>query len=176
VIRVRRATSDDAAAIATVHVHAWQAAYARILPEAFLRSLSIAERTSVWHTRLQERPAQTYVAEHAAQVIGWAVVGRSREADAPDTTGELWAIYVAPEHWGTGAGRALWTQGRTRLEALGCLDAVVWVLADNQRARRFYERVGFAPAPDGTRTIEIGGTAVAEVRLRCRLGAAKAPR
>src|SRR5262245_18467765 len=40
VIHVRWATPDDAAAIATVHVHAWQAAYAGILPEAFLRSLS----------------------------------------------------------------------------------------------------------------------------------------
>ena len=175
-IHVRWATPDDAAAIATVHVHAWQAAYAQILPDSFLRSLSIAERTSVWHTRLQEHPVQTYVAEHGAQVIGWAVVGRSREADAPDTTGELWAIYVAPEHWGTGAGRALWTQGRQRLEALGCVDAVVWVLADNRRARRFYETVGFAPEPDGARTIEIGRTAVPEVRLRCRLGGARAAR
>src|SRR5262245_22719567 len=120
---VRSATPDDAGVIASVHVRAWQAAYAQILPEAFLTSLSIAERTRVWHARLHERPVQTYVAEHAAQVIGWAVVGRSRDADAPVTTGELWAIYVAPEHWGGGAGRALWSRGRERLEAIGCVEA-----------------------------------------------------
>src|SRR5262245_37913122 len=171
---VRAATPDDAGAIAAIHVRAWQVAYANILPAAFLQSLSIVERTGVWQRRLQEQPIQTYVAEDASQVVvGWALVGRSRDAGAPDTTGELLAIYVAPDHWGGGAGRALWARGRTHLADRGCVDANVRVLADNQRARRFYEAIGFGSEPDAIRTIEIGGKAVPEVRLRCTLAGAR---
>jgi len=40
--------------------------------------------------------------------------------------------------------------------------AVLWVLADNARARRFYERAGFAP--DGATSILAGLGGVLELR------------
>ena len=43
----------------------------------------------------------------------------------------------------------------------------LWVLADNERARRFYKRHGFEP--DGVEKIEeIGGKPLTEVRYRRR--------
>jgi ribosomal protein S18 acetylase RimI-like enzyme len=167
---IRPATLADAGGIATVQVRSWQAAYQHILSDAFLRSLSIAARTSRWDTVLRDNASQTYVAEWQSEVIGWISVGRSREAEAPTTAGELWAIYVAPEHWDRGAGRALWTRGRSHLEASGFLDVIVWVLADNRRALRFYEAAGFALDPGGERMLEIGSDQVREFRLRRSLG------
>ena len=97
-------------------------------------------------------------------------MGRSRDPDGRPTTGELWAIYVAPDDWGRGAGRALWERGRSSLQASGFLDVTVWVLEDNRRALRFYEAAGFAPDGGHDKTIELGGESLTEIRLRRDLG------
>jgi GNAT superfamily N-acetyltransferase len=76
--------------------------------------------------------------------------------------GELYALYVSPDWWSTGAGRALMGQVLACLEAEGYRRAILWVLADNTRARRFYERARFAP--DGGINVLTGLGGVLEVR------------
>jgi GNAT superfamily N-acetyltransferase len=72
-------------------------------------------------------------------VIGWATVGPSA---FPDRLGELHGLYVDPEHWGHGAGRALLARGEAELAATW-RDAILWTLEDNPRTRRFYESAGW---------------------------------
>ena len=60
-------------------------------------------------------------------------------------TAEVYAIYLAPTAWSTGAGRALMDTALTGLRAGGYRRVVLWVLTGNVRARRFYEKAGFAP-------------------------------
>jgi L-amino acid N-acyltransferase YncA len=163
---IREATLDDARAIATIHVRAWQSAYQGIIPETVLRSLSIDAREARWRTILVESDSATYVAAETGTILGWASVGKSRDADAAPTTGELWAIYVGPDHWRRGVGRALWEHGKSQLNASGFHDVVVWVLKDNRRAQRFYAAVGFVLDPGQERLIEIDGTPVPEIRSR----------
>ena len=163
---VRPATLEDTRGIATVHVRGWRAAYRDILPRRFLDALSIDEREARWRRNLGETIAVTFVAEEAGAVIGWASVGACRDEDATPGLGELWAIYVEPGRWRGGVGRALWTWGRRRVVERGARNVVVWVLEANHPPRRFYEAVGFAPAPDRIRMPQIGGARVPEVRMR----------
>jgi hypothetical protein len=59
-------------------------------------------------------------------------------------------------------------QGEEELRALGHEQAVLWVLEDNPRARRFYEIAGWSP--DGNkRVLEIFGFDVTEVRYHKQL-------
>ncbi len=76
--------------------------------------------------------------------------------------GELYALYVSPDWWSTGTGRALMSRVLVSLEAESYQRAILWVLADNTRARRFYERAGFAP--DGGINVLTGLGGVLEVR------------
>jgi ribosomal protein S18 acetylase RimI-like enzyme len=99
-------------------------------------------------------------------LFGWISVGRSRDPDAGPGTGEVWAVYVAPEHWGRGAGRALWERGATQLSASGFADITLWVFKENRRARRFYEAAGFAPDAGHEKVTELGGASIPEIRLR----------
>jgi ribosomal protein S18 acetylase RimI-like enzyme len=79
------------------------------------------------------------------------------------TDAELYAIYVDPDRFGAGAGRALIGESIRRCTAAGHPRMYLWVLEENMRARRFYERSGFRA--DGTEVpFDVDGVAVPEVR------------
>ncbi|QFZ18226.1 GNAT family N-acetyltransferase [Saccharothrix syringae] len=156
---VRPAGPDDADGIARVHTTAWQTAYRGVLPDDFLDGLSPSRRAGAWRRALLGREGAVHVAVDGTEVVGFAATGPARDDDLRGRGFvELQAVYVDPARWGSGIGFAL--LGAALADAG---PVVLWVLADNPGARRFYERAGFAP--DGTtRTGTIGGRDVAEVR------------
>ena len=77
-------------------------------------------------------------------------------------TREIYAIYVHPDAWSTGAGRALMTAA---LDDLGAGPVVLWVLTVNRRAQRFYRLAGFRP--DGTEKLaDMPDGQLPEIRYR----------
>jgi GNAT superfamily N-acetyltransferase len=144
--RIRPATIDDARAIAEVHVASWRATYRGLLPDAYLDRLSVDEREAQRREVLRDPSGEwgTLVAEEDGRVIGFAAYGPSRDDDAPPGTGEIPAIYLAPEVVGTGVGRDLFEQVNVALRDAGFTRATLWVLEVNERARRFYERAGWS--------------------------------
>jgi ribosomal protein S18 acetylase RimI-like enzyme len=161
---VRRVRLEEARAIAQVHAETWREAYEHVFGAGRLASVSIDARLAQWERILAAGQSDVFVAV-ADGIVGFVSTGDSRDADAE---AELFAIYVLPGAWGTGAGSALMRAGieAMRLRASG--DAVLWVLDDNPRARRFYEREGWAL--DGERKEdEYLGLRVAEVRYRIGL-------
>ena len=146
-LTIRRATPDDAAAIATIQVHGHRFAYAGLLPMPASDEEWIERRTAVWRRLLApEHDGCAFVAERDGAAIGFVTVGPA-EHDA--TIGQLFALYLEPEVIGTGVGAALCEAGVAELRARGFAAAKLWVLEENARARRFYERAGWSF--DGTR-------------------------
>ena len=163
---VRPATVEDAEAIARVHTRGWHVGYAHVFPsEALLGWQSDPER---WRsTRLRPAPrSATFVATRGDVVVGFAGCGPSR--DEPGV-GELYAIYVDPDAWGSGAGRLLLDRAEDALAAEGFAEATLWVLEDNPRARRFYEQAGWHD-DRGRQQERFLETDVTEVRYRKRFG------
>jgi ribosomal protein S18 acetylase RimI-like enzyme len=109
----------------------------------------------------------TLVAEAADEVVAFANLGAAREDDAVGL-GELFSIYVLPEASGHGVGRALMTETLARLRAEGFAEAILWVIEDNPRTRRFYELAGWH-VNGGVKDEEWLGTSVREVRYRIAL-------
>ena len=83
------------------------------------------------------------------------------------SAGELYAIYVLPTSWGTGAGRALIQRTEESLRSAGFGEAILWVLEGNERAERFYRAAGWEQ--DGRKVDQFQGAAVSELRYRKRL-------
>ena len=154
---------EDAAAIAEVHVRTWQQAYEHAFGADRLASLDVAARERQWERWLAAGES-VFVAEDGDRVCAFAWVGPNREAEAE---GELYAIYALPDAWGSGAGPAVHAAAVEALREAGFRTAVLWVLEDNPRARRFYEREGWVV--DGRRTGEHLGVETAEVRYRLAL-------
>jgi ribosomal protein S18 acetylase RimI-like enzyme len=155
-VEIRRASVSDAAEIAAVHVRTWQAAYQHVFGTERLAHLDIPRRVAGW-TRALEEGESIFVADDDGRVVDFVSVGAC----------ELYAIYTLPEAWGSGAGPALMRAAVAQLREDGCADAFLWVLEDNPRARRFYEREGWE-LDGGRKEDDFLGVRVAEVRYRIR--------
>lgn len=174
-MRVRRAEPADAEAIALAHVRAWQVAYDGLFPEDELAQLDPVARAETLRRRLAAPAAghATLAAEGDDGVIGFVSTGPSRDDDASRRVGELYAIYVDPTAWGLGAGRQLMDAALDELGATFA-EATLWVLAENPRARRFYEAAGWRP--DGAEKEDTYlRTPVTEVRYRISLARSGRP-
>jgi GNAT superfamily N-acetyltransferase len=142
---VRDAVPDDAAAIADVHVRSWQSAYRGLLPENFLDQLRAEDRAAGYELgSLEPRAPKSLIAMLGERVAGFTTIGPSRDADAA-SAGELRALYVDPEYWRGGVGRALLLEARRRLREAGYREALLWVLDGNAIAERFYRADGWKP-------------------------------
>jgi len=161
---IRRATADDARGIAEVHTRAWQVAYRHLFPPEALDAISVDEREERWRQNLADDDVEVLVAEEDGRVAAWATVGPSRDLDCD---GELYGIYAAPEAWGGGAGGAVMERALEELRAR-FQEAILWVLSDNPRARRFYEKHGWT-LDGATKRGHHLGVDTDEVRYRIRL-------
>jgi ribosomal protein S18 acetylase RimI-like enzyme len=163
-MRLESATAEDCRAIAEVHVESWQHAYKGLLPEAYLASLSVVEREAMWRSMVEREPSHLVLARTANQIVGFVAFGASRDEGAPAERAEIWAIYVKPACWSTGAGRLLWLEAMQRIVAEGYKSISLWVIVGNGRAARFYERAGFSIEPESRKSFELGGVTLEELR------------
>jgi GNAT superfamily N-acetyltransferase len=165
-MQIRIAIGADAEAIERIRVRGWQTAYRNVFPSHELDQLRAD--WSRWQRQIDRPPSgwTIFVAEVEHAVVGFVAVGPSRD---PSPGGELYAIYVDPDSWSIGVGRALISRAEERL-AEDYDDATLWVLDDNPRARRFYEQAGWSPDGASKREERLGVAAL-EVRYSKRLKA-----
>lgn len=155
---IREARIGDEAAIARVHVAAWRAGYRGMMPDAFLDALSEDARAKRWQAVMANpKPGRRVVVavDDGDSIVGFAGVGPAR--DDTGTRGELYMINLAPTAWGRGIASALLDRCVKDLSALGHREAILWVLRQNSRARRFYEREGWKHDGDRRDTISENG-------------------
>lgn len=142
--------------MATVHIAAWRAAYRGLVPEPFLAALDHDRRTARFREFLASGAGNTYIIAHDNEPVGHLTIGPCRDDDLDErTVGEIWGIYLAPEHWRRGIGAQVCRRAERILRARGFGPIVLWVFEGNASAQRFYEAMGYAP--DGaTKTVEVG--------------------
>jgi ribosomal protein S18 acetylase RimI-like enzyme len=161
---IRSASTADAPQIAAVMRDSWFAAYEGIIARQLIdqatapdggRRVRQSFRTRPWQrviAAVARHPRPAAAADAAPGIVGYASFGPERDvlgtswphprtaAGAEGQVAELYALYVRPAWWSTGTGRALMDQVLARVSAAGYRYITLWVLEDNARARRFYER------------------------------------
>ena len=144
-INVRKLQLVDAKGIATVHVLSWQNTYRGLMADEILDSLDIEDRTKKWkEIILADQPNwEGIVAVLDDEVVGWTTYGKSRDENAAENTGELWAIYVHPKFLGKGAGSLMMKEALESLKKMGFRKATLWVLTTNSKSRKWYESKGW---------------------------------
>lgn len=162
---LRPAEPADALGVARVHVRSWQVGYCALLPGDYLDGLRPEQRAARYDFATTDvRKPATIVATESGVIRGFATTAPAHDPDVPNG-GELCALYVDPDCWGQGIGAALISAARTHLYDLGFRHAVLWLLAGNKRAERFYRIDQWTP--DGvSRTEPVWGISVNEVRYQ----------
>lgn len=160
-ICIRTAELADAAALAEVHVLTWRDSYRGLLDGVYLERLNADRLTARWRANLlqrdRDRDEEVFVAEASGRVIGFSMIGATREASSL-WDGEVWMIYVLKEHRGAGVGRALMKASADHLIRRGLFSCGLWVLRDNGAARDFYELLDGEPG--GRKLDSVGGQIV----------------
>jgi len=162
---IRDARPRDVDDLARVHVTSWQTAYVGLIDQVFLDALDVETRAERWRALLDQGRGRILVVEADRRVVGFCSLGSAGHGD----WGEVYAIYLAPERWGEGLGRDLLAAAESALLSSGHHEALLWVLAGNNRARTFYERQGWRMGKP-IRLENIGGVDVTEVRYEKSLG------
>ena len=131
-IEIREARPEEAGALADVQERASLAALGHIFPPDLYPYPREAVRTR-WVEASAAEARRTMIAVSRAEPVGSALASAEW----------LDGLYVVPERWGTGLAGELHDRALEVVQELGSGSCHLWVLEDNVRARRFYERRGW---------------------------------
>ncbi|MDN4491929.1 GNAT family N-acetyltransferase [Ureibacillus aquaedulcis] len=159
-MQIRRATKEDAAGIAKVHVDSWRTTYQGIIPNDFLDKLSYEQRTKLWVENFAQTNNYIIVADTSeGKIIGFAT-GSKRETNAVPNSSDLTSIYLLEEYQGHGIGKELLKHMFLHFKSQGIERVFVDVLTEN-KTRHFYEYYGAKLY--NTTQIKIGGKLLDEL-------------
>jgi GNAT superfamily N-acetyltransferase len=137
---IRPATADDAEELVRANETAWNAGMADVVDKKLGELAPFEGRVAHYREGIAAVPPGTrlWVAEREGRIVGHATVAVDK------ALGELSALYVVPEEWGSGVAGALHDEAVACMRELGAIEAILWVVEGNARARRFYEREGWS--------------------------------
>ena len=149
--------NDDPLVISNIYESSWKYAYKNIIPQEYLDSIP----TGRWANSITKDGMINLVLLENELIIGTASICRSRWKQC-DEFGEIVSMYFLPEYMGKGFGSHLLKRCIKELNSLGFDKILLWVLADNVRARKFYEKNGFVCSNEYLND-NIGGKEIREV-------------
>ena len=129
-------TDDEIKGKAYVHWQSWHEAYPGMVSQDYLDRFTLEKAEKLAFSWGGDH---LIIAKAGDRVIGFVGYG-NRGEEAPET-GEIFALYVLSEYYGTGVGKQLMDAGLEQLK--GYPQICLWVLKENKRAIRFYEKCGF---------------------------------
>lgn len=150
--------TDDRMAISTIYEESWKCAYKDIIPQDYLNSIPKGS----WSSNVNDQTWKTLICVDDGRMVGTSSFCESRFEQFHDW-GEVISIYLLPDYMGKGYGKALMKSAVSELKMQGYEKIFLWVLEENVRARRFYEKIGFLPTDDFLDDI-IGGKKLREIR------------
>lgn len=149
--------ADSLLDISGIYESSWRYAYKDIIPQEYLDSIPPGR----WAGSITRPGMRNLVITENGRIIGTACFCKSRWERFSDY-GEIVSIYFLPEYMGRGYGKHLLTACIDELKKSGYHRILLWVLEKNRRARKFYEKNGFA-CTDEYLEDNIGGKDLREV-------------
>ncbi len=164
---IRKASPADIPAIARMHIEGWRAAYGGLVDQAYLDTLSVEQRMADWQGWMASGESETLIAESGGQPAGFITYGRTKTAPPgesnirPQYPAEIYALYLLPDFWRQGIGRALLRQAAIQIKEKKQNGLCLWVLDGNDRAKLFYEKTYGQRI--GKKIVEIGPSKLKEL-------------
>ncbi len=142
-IEICKAKKGDESKLAFIQTESWKAAFADILDADELKRCTDMDKTIAMYEKVLANPAMhlnlQLIDGKAHGITAWS---RNR-ADLGDNVAELICIHSLQDKWRKGYGSMMMEQVLTEMKEAAYNNVILWVFADNTRARAFYEKHGF---------------------------------
>lgn len=163
IARVRKGRPSDAEVLATVFADSWYHTYRGIIPDPYLKRIA-DRRCAQWWRQAVRSKRKIASLDVGDALVGYAIYGSSRHTTKRGgRRGEIFELYLLPDHQGLGFGEYLFECCRNRLDTGNHDGLVTWALEDNTRAIDFYWRRGGRPFKEVSEVI--GGRKLTRVCL-----------
>ena len=147
-VKIRRATSDDAVAMAELGARTFTETFGHLYPPADLQIfLEKGHTPESWARTLADPTRGVFLVEHPnGRKIGFVCVGACKlpVQDIETTAGEIQQLYVLAEFHNLRLGSRLMESGVDWLTSQHRSPLYIGVWSENYGAQRFYARYGFS--------------------------------
>ena len=158
-MKIRRATTGDAAAIASL--------FAIIAAERIYSAIDVPfteEQERDYIASMSDREA-VFMAEDESGLAGLQSIDLwAKSLHSMRHVGQI-GTFLMPSHRGRGVGRMLWNESRSFAMSAGYGKLIAQVRASNTRAQGFYRSLGFVECGRLSRQVMIDGCEDDEVLL-----------
>lgn len=153
---IRYANKDDADTLALINSKSAQVGFSGIIPDDFLKEKFSYERLKERFSKeLDDGITSSSIIYQDNSPLGMMTFGKDDYKQRDNLEIDLWRLYVLPEYWGKSIAIKLIDWGIKELKRNGYTKLSLWVVEENIRARKFYEKVGFIHSEE-TRIINPG--------------------
>lgn len=161
-MKIEKITKSTAFDASRIYAMSWKSAYRGIVPDDYLDLLPLDRWESKLGGDYTDKFREDYILSDGGVFIASSSICEARDK-AYSGWGEIMSIYVMPEYFRKGYGKALFSFALERLSEMGYHNIYLWVLEENIRARKFYEANDFHANGDSA-LLNIGGKELIEIR------------
>lgn len=137
---IRKNELKDQEQMAHIKVDGWRTAYDKIVASKYLNELNYEAQTERYIRSFEDYKDLVLVAVEGNEVLGYSCFDIKKFYEKYDS--ELVSLYIKPDHKGKGIGSALFKETVKELLSRDRKNMIVWCFAENEKAIRFYEKLG----------------------------------
>lgn len=142
-INIRKAEVGDEIELARIQTRSWEEAFKDILSDQDLKKYANQNSArSMYRKILEDHIGHGYLLEINGKPNYLAWWNQSQVQEQKEYA-ELIAIHSLPENWGKGYGTFFLKYLFNEMKLSGYTKVILWVFCKNERARGFYEKLGF---------------------------------
>ena len=142
---IRYVNKEDSDTIAMIYSKSFQQAFKGIIPDDFLKEKFAYERLKDrLYKELSEGNAISCIMYKDDIPVGMLTFAKDDDKERDNSEIDIWRIYLLPEYWGQNLGTEFMDWAIEELKTNGYKKVALWVVKENVRARKFYEKVGFS--------------------------------
>lgn len=158
----RAAVKNDYKAIAALHAKSWQQNYRGVFSDHFLDNEVLNDRLVVWKNRLENPKDNQFIQVVEIENSCAAFICGNIDDDLEYGT-LIDNLHVDSKFIGQQIGKKLMIDAARFLEEKDKASMYLWVLADNTKAIKFYERIG-GRSMETVNDFDIGDREITKIR------------
>lgn len=160
-LKIRQALPKDALQIATINTLGWKVGYRGLVCDSILDEMQVSEKR-IQRTKEHIANSEIFlVAEQNEKVVGFLRGGKPKRENLPYSY-EIHVFYVHPDHWRSGVGTALFNAFKEKIKGSSFC---VYMLDGNERALKFYQKMGGVRHPEFDCDVQINQITIHDIFL-----------